>query len=503
MPAVTEHQFEGGTMWSYDDVLYDKYEDIPFKTKEQYEAVKSKVGTAAKATWDTIGKIPHAQGLLKDVATGIGKGVQYIDQVQPENPLYGLNVALDTLKFADEKLTQGSEFLEKQTGIYAPTTKVVSELAIDYLASGGAGKIAKGSKMLANQGDNLVRKLTPQLAYETVPVEGLFTSAVRDATSPGFKPSNMFAATTIRNIPKTLIGKTEGYLKKAGRTKEAITHNLQLKTQMGEWFEQNADALLKGNLDRGAFGKIVDSDGVRQDVLGLNKYLNSVKAGKPDPSLITFNSSKTRHLKNTKRLERMRAPTGGLERLARKLFPEDPALAKNLVEEYRIDAGRGFKRVQDAAKKNTALGDPSDAGHWFSTKSSTGPNPLDRAPTSGQSARIENRIKNRKGGAKVEHDINPYAAQKAGLPRNWEEDFLYYLDRKYQKGNVIDWKAEYGNEALEMIESIPYNASKAEVDKVFNEINAMMKPRHEQIGKHLEDFKLDQKYSELSEYTPD
>ena len=304
-------------------------------------------------------------------------------------------------------------------------------------------------------------------------------------------------------VPKTLIGKTEGYLKKAGRTKEAITHNLQLKTQMGEWFEQNADALLKGNLDRGAFGKIVDSDGVRQDVLGLNKYLNSVKAGKPDPSLITFNSSKTRHLKNTKRLERMRAPTGGLDRLARKLFPEDPALAKKLVEEYRIDAGRGFKRVQDAAKKNTALGDPSDAGHWFSTKSSTGPNPLDRAPTSGQSARIENRIKNRQGGAKVEHDINPYAAQKAGIPRNWEEDFLYYLDRKYQKGNVIDWKAEYGNEAFEMIESIPYNASKAEVDKVFNEINAMMKPRHEQIGKHLEDIKLEQRYAELPEYTTD
>ena len=116
---------------------------------------------------------------------------------------------------------------------------------------------------------------------------------------------------------------------------------------------------------------------------------------------------------------------------------------------------------------------------------------------------IENRIKNRKGGAKVEHDINPYAAQKAGLPRNWEEDFLYYLDRKYQKGNVIDWKAEYGNEAFEKIESIPYNASKAEVDKVFNEINAMMKPRHEQIGKHLEDLKLEQRYTELPEYTPD
>ena len=358
---------------------------------------------------------------------------------------------------------KGAEFLEQNLNF----DPLLSSMALSTLIPGPGGEAKTVKRALK----------TPHLMKDVVKAKGI--------------------------VPKTLIGKTEGYLKKAGRTKEAITHNLQLKTQMGEWFEQNADALLKGNLDRGAFGKIVYYDGVRQDVLGLNKYLNSVKAGKPDPSLITFNSSKTRHLKNTKRLERMRAPTGGLDRLARKLFPEDPALAKKLVEEYRIDAGRGFKRVQDAAKKNTALGDPSDAGHWFSTKSSTGPNPLDRAPTSGQSARIENRIKNRQGGAKVEHDINPYAAQKAGIPRNWEEDFLYYLDRKYQKGNVIDWKAEYGNEAFEMIESIPYNASKAEVDKVFNEINAMMKPRHEQIGKHLEDFKLEQRYTELPEYTPD
>lgn len=396
--------------------------------------------------------------------------------------------AVRTLEGA-AKLTQpiatfGENFSHKVLGIDPRGAKFLG-IATEIAVTGGVG--VKGTKYVKSGA--AMSDLT-DFAFKNAP-EGSIARLVYEQGG-GVVP-----------VPKTLIGTTEGYLKKAGRTKEAITHNLQLKTQMGKWFEQNADALLKGNLDRGAFGKIVDSDGVRQDVLGLNKYLNSVKAGKPDPSLITFNSSKTRHLKNTKRLERMRAPTGGLERLARKLFPEDPALAKNLVEEYRIDAGRGFKRVQDAAKKNTALGDPSDAGHWFSTKSSTGPNPLDRAPTSGQSARIENRIKNRKGGAKVEHDINPYAAQKAGLPRNWEEDFLYYLDRKYQKGNVIDWKAEYGNEALEMIESIPYNASKAEVDKVFNEINAMMKPRHEQIGKHLKDFKLEQRYTELPEYTPD
>tara|TARA_B100000287_G_C20613962_1_gene773206 strand:- start:47 stop:1591 length:1545 start_codon:yes stop_codon:yes gene_type:complete len=200
MPAVTEVPFKEGTMWSYGDELYDNYEDIPFKGKRSYETGKKIIGDYFTEEWN---KIPEpGKHLLKSAAGLLGKGVQYIDQVQPENPLYGLNVALDTLKFADEKLTQGSKFLEKQTGIYAPITKVASELAIDYLASGGAGKLAKGTTMLANQADELFLGATRlnNLAYATVDIadEGLFKSVVRDVADTKFKSNTMFAVTTTR-----------------------------------------------------------------------------------------------------------------------------------------------------------------------------------------------------------------------------------------------------------------------------------------------------------------
>ncbi len=188
MAAVTEH-FDG-EMFSYDGVLYDNYEDIPFKGKKPYEKGKKIIGDYFTEEWN---KIPEpGKHLLKGAAGLVGKGFQYIDK----ESMGGISGAF---KLIDQGMTAGADYVERQTGVYSPLVKAVGEVGIDYLASGGTGKIAKGSKMLANQGDNLVRKLTPPLAYETVPVEGLFTSAVRDATSPGFKPSNMFAATTIRS----------------------------------------------------------------------------------------------------------------------------------------------------------------------------------------------------------------------------------------------------------------------------------------------------------------
>ena len=167
MPAVTEHQFKGGTMWSYDGQLYDKYEDIPFKTKQAYETAKSGLGTAAKATWEGIGNIPKVgqptQHLLKNAAQVAAGTIQDLDEQEFKIPFTDIktgiptpgNLAVDALRIADKTLTAGSKLAEKEFGIYAPTAKVVGELAIDYLASGGAGKIAKGSKILANQADEL------------------------------------------------------------------------------------------------------------------------------------------------------------------------------------------------------------------------------------------------------------------------------------------------------------------------------------------------------------
>ena len=187
MAAVTEVPFKEGTMWSYGDVLYDNYEDIPFKGKRPYEKGKKIIGDYFTEEWN---KIPEpGKHLLKGAAGLVGKGFQYIDK----ESMGGISGAFNLI---DQTMTAGADYVERQTGVYSPLVKAVGEVGVDYLASGGTGKLAKGTKMLANQGDNLVRKLTPQLAYETVPVEGLFTSAVRDATTPGFKPNTVFASTT-------------------------------------------------------------------------------------------------------------------------------------------------------------------------------------------------------------------------------------------------------------------------------------------------------------------
>jgi len=100
--------------------------------------------------------------------------------------------------------------------------------------------------MLANQGDNLVRKLTPQLAYETVPVEGLFTSAVRDATSPGFKPNTVFASTTtargVSKVNKLPPSVSDVQIARKFKGDSAFVEQISAKTsRMKDLINQTAD----------------------------------------------------------------------------------------------------------------------------------------------------------------------------------------------------------------------------------------------------------------------
>jgi len=181
MAAVTEVPFKEGTMWSYDGQLYDKYEDIPFKTKQAYETAKSGLGTAAKTTWEGIGNIPKVgqptQHLLKNAAQVAAGTIQDLDEQEFKIPFTDIktgiptpgNLAVDALRIADKTLTAGSKLAEKEFGIYAPTTKLAGEIAVDYLASGGAGKVVKGAKGIASQVDNLIPPPTG-LAYATVGV---------------------------------------------------------------------------------------------------------------------------------------------------------------------------------------------------------------------------------------------------------------------------------------------------------------------------------------------
>ena len=195
--GVTWNEFLGE--YEYDGQYYKNYEDIPFATKKAYETVVPAVGNFAKKAWQNELNQPITGHLLKGATWAATKTFQYIDK----ESMGGISGALGLL---EKGMTKTADAIEWHTGLYSKSAKIGTELAFDYALTGGGGKGLKtAAKVVANKADNvattLAKKVFPeqQLAYETVPVEGLFTSAVRDATSPNFKPSNMFAATTIRS----------------------------------------------------------------------------------------------------------------------------------------------------------------------------------------------------------------------------------------------------------------------------------------------------------------
>ena len=181
MAAVTEVPFRDGTNWSYDGVLYDSYDDIPFKGKRQYEATKEFISDTASSAWEGIGNIPkvgdNIQEGLKSTGQVVGETLQGLDEQtftiggwDSGIPTPG-NLAMDALRLGDKGLTTASEYLEKETGVYAPLLKVGGEVAIDYLATGGAGKVVKGAKGLKNiasKVDNILPPTPPSLAYANV-----------------------------------------------------------------------------------------------------------------------------------------------------------------------------------------------------------------------------------------------------------------------------------------------------------------------------------------------
>tara|TARA_R100000458_G_scaffold7339_1_gene5790 strand:- start:196 stop:1584 length:1389 start_codon:yes stop_codon:yes gene_type:complete len=250
--------------------------------------------------------------------------------------------------------------------------------------------------------------------------------------------------------------------------------NTSLKDNIGEWLQtkfKDTDQALsfdkrKRSINRKDFGNIVDKDGEAMEISGVGSYLKSVEAGTPNPNLIKVQKVSTRQRGNLARLERMRAPEKELYEYA-----AESGIPKADIDAYLKEYSRGFNQVKKAAALNTKLGDPSDAGHWISTMSSTGPKALDRAPTSGRAARIENRFQNRSGGAKSSHDMNQYAAEIVGIPRNWKEDLTLFLDQRPGGPNKLpNWMADMQSKDLDALLAIPVDASKVEVEAVFDDL---------------------------------
>jgi len=176
-------------------------------------------------------------------------------------------------------MTKAADAVEYHTGVYSPTVKLGGELAIDYLASGGGGKAVKlankAKRTVINQTDNVARALfpTPQLAFETIPTEGLLSWGSKNAVDASFNPSMMYAATGTRALTKSLTRRTGSevlggqnakaaawYRKlqnqvqgaKRSVSKSSTHHMNQLMQQAKAIAEHpNGDAILKALRDKG------------------------------------------------------------------------------------------------------------------------------------------------------------------------------------------------------------------------------------------------------------
>ena len=257
------------------------------------------------------------------------------------------------------------------------------------------------------------------------------------------------------------------------------------------------EKLLSGEIKRGSIANIMDETGDIKDIQGMTKFLTSMNA-----NFLTFPSRVKRKASKGVRLNLMKAPEPELRKFAATEFPDNP----ELIEEYLKTYARGFSAVQEAARRNgisprqlweeltTGKLTPRhkkvmmqyDAGHWFSTRYNLDKvtDPLDRAPTSGNSARIESRTENIQGGAKIEHETNPHLAEMVGIPRTWKEDFLLFADSKLNKKGLPQWQELLGSKAIKLVEGLPHDASKAEAEVVFKQIMEIVNKQ----GESAKDF---------------
>lgn len=415
----------------------------------------------------------QVKGALSTTADIAGKAWEFSGlQQQVDQTMMLLDVPVQGIHWASKKLDPTGRGIG--TGPLGIT---------EALLTLGAGSIKSGGKGLLKHGDEIVegavRTLTGprrQYAYATALVDdgtsllksGPLTANNQLGVSTAFQ-AKVTATASASAIP---IPKDDQLIWRSGAGSRGP--NTTLKDNVGEWLQTKFKETDKGLsfdkrkrlINRKDFGNIADQSGEAMEISGVGSYLKSVEAGKPNPNLIKIQKVSTRQKNNLARLERMRAPEKELYEYA-----AANGIPKADIDAYLKEYSSGFNRVQKAASLNTKLGDPSDAGHWISTMSSTGPNALDRAATSTRAARIENRFLNRSAGADIGHDMNQYAAEIVGIPRNWKEDLILFLDqRKGGPNRLPNWMADFQGKDLDALLAIPPNASKAEVEAVFDDL---------------------------------
>ena len=261
------------------------------------------------------------------------------------------------------------------------------------------------------------------------------------------------------------------------------------------------DATSAGKLRRQELFDIQSDKRGPQRVSGTDGFLKHyVETGELQPEMLKFGSKDSAAASAKKRYDATRPPEEALRKEANLIYPKDPELATQYVDEYLKWTGPSFAMVQEASRRTgislrerldeivtgqlTDQKAPGrtrpgyDAGHPRAAQGEADPrielakghapdSPINRPATEGYGARIEERSANRGGRNYIEHDINPYAAKRAGIPLNWKDSFHMWLDRKLGTNKYPNWTRDFSTDEVEIIFNIPNKAEPPEVDKIF------------------------------------
>ncbi len=257
---------------------------------------------------------------------------------------------------------------------------------------------------------------------------------------------------------------------------------------------------------------ITDAKGDAKRVSGTDRFLQKYQeTGEIDPKQLAFKSKSKTKASKAKRAAIMRVPKEETTAEFHRRFPNDPVRADRMAKEYNSSRMSGYMVTAEAARQKglttreflqelrtgetTKLTQAQKnqrttyaSGHIHAANAPDNPlkprpsdSPLYNPATSGETTRIEEALENISGGNKIEHDINPYAAEKAGIPYNWKEDIDVFIDRYTDTSphKLPMWQRDFTTDELDIIFNIPGNADKETVDKIFAAIaDARRNPNH-------------------------
>ncbi len=265
----------------------------------------------------------------------------------------------------------------------------------------------------------------------------------------------------------------------------------QMKGQLEEWLKKEYKAKGRAaHIKRKEFGTIV-VDGDEREITAITQFLE--RGGNlPFPAKVV-NTKQAKFL----RVQRERPPKLEMDKL-RKSY----GLSVAEMNEYYEDSVRGFASVREAARREglsfrqiykeaqTGKRTPkteytpggTHAGHYQAAEKG--------GSTTGRTAGLEPGKANISKGSKFEGNVNVYAAELAGIPTTWAQDFKMWFAQK--KGLPHrDFHAEFTNAQREKILSIPWTAKRSEVEAFFkkHKLDPSLNPNLKQLKDIQRDLK--------------